>query len=441
MLLQFFAKKFKNLDEVRKNKDRLATHAEHRKAVEDISTEFYHLASELEKEDETYDYFSNEMGVALATLEESDNAIKEKLTRYKLDNSDEAVNKIKGLQQMLKDVVTDYFEAKPRRIVRLNEFSGVIVPVGKQYDEVADTLAQQFGLKVERYDDSQQYNTALNNIKGNDNTIFFQSQLTDKISRLFKPLFGDGRKFADALRKAIKGEVGRFKMLQVLSNTPEVYKRLGIEDKVLNLPMNILKKINVGKHSVPLDVIEKLPELIANPLMVLDSKTESGSLVSILDEVDADGNTIVAVIKPTDTWYNVIPSVYGKEQIESLINSSNVRYVNDTENPTKANYTLASLQLRGGVSARGDNVNIINKSDIVNTILQQTANTPDTADSTYYQNTQGFFDSDLKAIVIGDNFNFGTLPHELSHFWLDKTFEIWKSGKGTERFFVNFDTM
>jgi hypothetical protein len=86
-------------------------------------------------------------------------------------------------------------------------------------------------------------------------------------------------------------------------------------------------------------------------------------------------------------------------------------------------------------------VNIINKSDIVNTILQQKANTPDTADSTYYQNTQGFFDSDLKAIVIGDNFNFGTLPHELSHFWLDKTFEIWKSGKGTERFFVNFDTM
>lgn len=46
----------------------------------------------------------------------------------------------------------------------------------------------------------------------------------------------------------------------------------------------------------------------------------------------------------------------------------------------------------------------------------------------------GFFDADLKAIVIGSNFNFGTLQHEVAHFYLDRLFSLYKSGAGNEKF-------
>lgn len=203
----------------------------------------------------------------------------------------------------------------------------------------------------------------------NDN-IYYQGQIADNVKEIFQPAFSDVEKFAETLKKAIRGELKPQTMLQVSSSTPEVYKSLGVEDKALNLPQNVLRKINIGKHNVPLSVIENLPEFIANPLVVLDSKTEAGSFVSVLDATDANGDTVVAVIKPTDRNYNVIPSVYGKKEIENLIKSSNVRYVNDIEKPATASIDLSSLQLRGGDSARGNSNNILQKSDIVKTAYQ-----------------------------------------------------------------------
>lgn len=52
---------------------------------------------------------------------------------------------------------------------------------------------------------------------------------------------------------------------------------------------------------------------------------------------------------------------------------------------------------------------------------------PDTG-NIYYQGVSknGFYDSELKAIVLGRNFNLGTLPHELAHFWLDELFLNYK---------------
>lgn len=65
----------------------------------------------------------------------------------------------------------------------------------------------------------------------------------------------------------------------------------------------------------------------------------------------------------------------------------------------------------------------------------------DPGDTFFYQNANGFFDTELKAIVIGSSFNFGTLPHEIAHFFLDKDFAIWKSGKAPEEFMQDFDQL
>ena len=255
----------------------------------------------------------------------------------------------------------------------------------------------------------------------NDN-IYYQRAYAGRTKNLFKPILTDVKKFAETLKKAIRGELKPQTMLQVVSSTPEVYKKLGVEDKALNLPQNVLRKINIGKHDVPLSVIEQLPELVSNPLVVLDSKTEKGSFVSILDAVDANGNTVVAVIKPTDRAYNVIPSVYGKEQISNLVESSNIRYVNNTEKPATASIDLSSLRLRGGDSARGNNTNILQKSDIVNSFMQQKPQ------------PKGLYDAKKGVIKIFESADFSTLPHELAHYWLDNMWHYVRSGNASEKY-------
>ncbi len=84
-----------------------------------------------------------------------------------------------------------------------------------------------------------------------------------------------------------------------------------------------------------------------------------------------------------------------------------------------------------------DNFNIQSKETEVNTInlkigdsiknrIKELSKAQDTnvnnnlEDTILNQNANGFFDSELKAIVLGSNFNFGTLPHEMAHFFLDK---------------------
>ena len=55
---------------------------------------------------------------------------------------------------------------------------------------------------------------------------------------------------------------------------------------------------------------------------------------------------------------------------------------------------------------------------------------PDTG-NIYYQRRQanGMYDPELNVIVLGRNFNTTTLPHELSHFWLNNTFQLFKQAQ------------
>ena len=58
---------------------------------------------------------------------------------------------------------------------------------------------------------------------------------------------------------------------------------------------------------------------------------------------------------------------------------------------------------------------------------------PDTG-NIYYQRTQsnGYYDAELKVIVLGRNMNTMTLPHEMAHFWLDNTFSMFKKASKGE---------
>jgi hypothetical protein len=64
------------------------------------------------------------------------------------------MSELEGFQQILKKAPTEYFESKPQRVVKLNEFAGAIVPEGTSQSTI-DLLTKQ-GLEIEQYADDAQ---------------------------------------------------------------------------------------------------------------------------------------------------------------------------------------------------------------------------------------------------------------------------------------------
>lgn len=121
----------------------------------------------------------------------------------------------------------------------------------------------------------------------------------------------DVRKMMESLRSGdLKVDVGR---------TPPVLRHLGAPDLPVSISRDIIRKAtNDVKHFVNMDTIEKLPELMHDPLAVYESATQDNALVLWLDAVDREGDPVLAAVHMNDTKkrieVNKIASVYGTEE-------------------------------------------------------------------------------------------------------------------------------
>lgn len=177
-LLNFHSQKFKNLKEIKKNREKLVSREEQFESQKKLNDEFLALAEDLKKDGQEYDFGDATYGVGLALLQKTDKDMAYWLDYKKLQSDESAINKIKDFVKKMKEIPTDYFEVKPRRAVEFNEFSGVIIPKGKLYDEVANKLEQYYSMNVERVDkgNEEQYKQALQNIQKKSPTVFFQDE-------------------------------------------------------------------------------------------------------------------------------------------------------------------------------------------------------------------------------------------------------------------------
>ena len=198
-LLNFRSQKFKNLKEIKKNRSKLVSREEQKEALDKLNEDFLALAEELKKEGEDYSFGDATYGLGLALIQDNDEKIVYWLKDKNLQSDDAAVKKVKDFIERMKNIPTDYFEVKPRRTVDFSEFSGVIIPEGAQYDEVARILEKQHYLNVERVEkgNEEQYEKALQNIQANASTTFFQVKNLPKQKGKIKGAF-------DALTKSIE---------------------------------------------------------------------------------------------------------------------------------------------------------------------------------------------------------------------------------------------
>ncbi|ENQ2143407.1 hypothetical protein ACEONH_002672 [Salmonella enterica] len=127
----------------------------------------------------------------------------------------------------------------------------------------------------------------------------------------------DLAKMMSSLRSGdLKVDVGR---------TPPVLRNLGAPELPVSISRDVVRKATNGvSHDVKMETIEKLPELMHDPLAVYDSATQDNALVLWLNAVDKNGDPVLAAVHMNDTKkrieINRVASVYGTRGRMNKIN-------------------------------------------------------------------------------------------------------------------------
>ena len=171
-----------------------------------------------------------------------------------------------------------------------------------------------------------------------------------------------------------------------------------------------------------MNVVENLPELYSDPIIIfqaLNTSTNSNSYVAVLDAVDKSGRQMIAALSPSkkENGYHLITSFYGRNNIDNMIKKAfeegKVKYIRDKKNSLLTGHNAYLSQADS---------NILQKSDIVNSFMQQKPQ------------PKGLYDASKGIIRIFETADFSTLPHEMAHYWLDNMWSYVRSGNASEKY-------
>lgn len=117
-------------------------------------------------------------------------------------------------------------------------------------------------------------------------------------------------------------------------DTPKILQEAGLPDLPILLTAKHLKTITAssGKdranyHGLDVDIVKKLPEYLADPVMIADSLTREDSVVIITEAMDSEQRPVIAAIlldgkgMIDDEFIkaNIMTSAYGKDNFESFV--------------------------------------------------------------------------------------------------------------------------
>ena len=205
------------------------------------------------------------------------------------------------------------------------------------------------------------------------------------------------QEFKQGLEKFKSKKYNQTDNIQVLNELPQYFYNLGYEtneplylnmsklDTVMKTPKGRFK--NKNQHGITMDIIEKLPEAINNPLNVIKSRSENGRynnrFVIITDLTDQYGDIVVIPVEINSNSANIldinkITSIYGKENYDVPYtndtksymdyNKDNIVYDIDNERSSFSNYRLLSpsetktTSINNIVPPSNENVNTTNYS-------------------------------------------------------------------------------
>jgi hypothetical protein len=87
----------------------------------------------------------------------------------------------------------------------------------------------------------------------------------------------------------------------------------------MNLPATVVRKAIKKKHTVFFETLENLPQLLDRPHAIFKTLNEGCELVAVVDAKDKEDNQVIAILRPTESGINIIPSIYGKENFDNFM--------------------------------------------------------------------------------------------------------------------------
>ena len=141
--------------------------------------------------------------------------------------------------------------------------------------------------------------------------------------------------FAEQIHEVLHGTPNRYDDLKVC-DTPKILQYIGCDDLPMLYTKEHLRKavkpkdVHKHQHGLTEEFLATVPELMAEPVMVLDSMTRDDSLLVVLSskETDPDNAPIVASVFPNGQGKyemqlmpsNFVTSIYGRDNFETFIN-------------------------------------------------------------------------------------------------------------------------
>ena len=178
---------------------------------------------------------------------------------------------------------------------------------------------------------------------------------------------------ADAYRQQLARALASKKTLVApvtVGETTAVLRALGAPAFPMTISRDVVRKaINGVKHQVPLTVIDRLPESLADPVMVFDSATVPGALVALVGAVDDHRQPVVVALHLSAQQQrhvvNAITSVHGRphDQIMRWAKQGLLRYRNEKKSLAWLQYR--GLQLPKEGARQGSERKILTEADVV----------------------------------------------------------------------------
>ncbi len=163
------------------------------------------------------------------------------------------------------------------------------------------------------------------------------------------------------IEKSMTGQMASSDFIK-LGKTPEILQKYGMIKGEMLMPQSVVPKVaypaeyrkalakgesisenqikKIQGHNLGFEAIRQLPEKMKNPVAILKSDTQDGSIVVLTDMVDTHKNPIIVPVKVNQNGYSefssVVPSMYGKKDFLDFINNQrekgNILYLNKKKN-------------------------------------------------------------------------------------------------------------
>lgn len=211
--------------------------------------------------------------------------------------------------------------------------------------------AQAFVNDVKALDKlAEMFSNAADNIKAKSEEVITNEQKNNTDKGVESVKYSIDKHFAEKYDKWDKKSTGfAFRV----GSTSRVLRKLGVNNKDITWDSSKIIKIKEKHPEMTDSIIKQVPNILENPIIVMESNTVNGRLVLFGDVYDSKNNPVLVALElnPTDRGgknLNVIKvaSAYGKEKnLQNFINKSKILYVEPNKKRTHMWLRVNRLQL------------------------------------------------------------------------------------------------